>query len=118
MKQFILIAALVLPGMLFAQMTEDEKWENARYEVAKNGVVLYYTDINVDRETSSFSEKSFDQIKENMMAKEGIVKVEFVHFNQTIRAYHFDFVDQQTIKDFVLMERKDIEVMNRKEYGL
>jgi len=116
MKQFILVLIAVLPGMVMAQSTESQKWENARYELLNNGTTVYYTDINVDNENTQFSEQSFEQIKANMLEKEGVVKVEILHFSQTIRAYHYDFVDQQTIKDFVLAERRDIEVMNQKVF--
>ncbi|NVK65419.1 MAG: hypothetical protein HWE22_12580 [Flavobacteriales bacterium] len=118
MKQFIIVLAIVLPGIVVAQSSESQKWENARYEMVNKGTTVYYTDINVDNETSAFSEKSFDEIKANMLQKEGVVKVEITHFNQTIRTYHYDFVDTQTIKDFVLEKRRDIEVMNRKVYTL
>lgn len=116
MKKIILILALVAPGFLMAQMSEDQLWENARYQVVHDGAAVYYTDVNVL--SSAFSEDMLEYVKAQMFLKEGIVKVDFLHSNQTIRVHHFDFIELETIKNFVLVERTDIEVMNRVEYEM
>lgn len=116
MKQFILILALTLPGFIMAQLSEDQLWENARYQVVKNGATIYYTDVNVI--DSEYDEQMLLRVKSQMFLKDGIVKVDFLHFNQTIRVYHYDFIELETIKNFVLEERKDIEVMNRFVYEM
>jgi len=116
MKRFILLIVLIAPGFLMAQTNDYQLWENAYYQVVKNGATIYYTDVNaLDFE---YSEATFNKSKANMLEKDGIVKVEFLHFNHTIRVYHFDFIELETIKNFVLNERKNIEVMNRVEYPI
>ena len=116
MKKLILILALAVPGFLMAQMNPDQLWENAHYQVLHNGATLFYTDVNVI--DSEFEEAELDQMKEDMFTKEGIVKVEFLHFKQTVRVYHFDYIELETVKNFVLMQRRDIEVMNRIEFDI
>lgn len=118
MKKFIILLVFAVPCFAMAQLNEDQLWENARYEVATNGAQIYYTDINVNSVNSDFSKEMLERIKATMFGKEGIVKVEFLHFNQTIRVYHFDYIELETVKSFVLQEREDIEVMNRVEFAL
>ena len=115
MKKLILILALAFPGMLMAQMSESQLWENARYQSVTNGVQIYYTDVNAVG--PEFDEEMMDHVKVTMFLKDGIVKVELLHFNQTIRVYHYDFIELETVKNFVLELRHDIEVMNRAEYS-
>lgn len=115
MKKLILIFALAFPGMLMAQMSEDQLWENAKYQSVANGVQVYYTDVNAVG--PEFDEEMMDHIKSTIFLKDGIVKVEFLHLNQTIRVYHYDFIELETVKGFVLELREDIEVMNRAEYS-
>lgn len=115
MKKLILILAIVLPGMLMAQMSEGQLWENAKYQSVTNGVTVYYTDVNAIG--PEFDEEMMDHVKSTMFLKDGIVKIEFLHFNQTIRVYHYDFIEVETVKSFVLDLREDIEVMNRAEFS-
>lgn len=114
MKKLILILALAFPGMLLAQMSESQLWEHARYEAVENGVPVYYTDVNAIG--TGFDEEMMDHVKSTMFLKDGIVKVDFLHSNYTIRVYHYDFIELETVKNFVLELRDDIEVMNREEY--
>ena len=115
MKKLILIFALVFPAMLMAQMSESQLWENARYQAVTNGVPVYYTDVNAIG--PEFDEEMMEHVKSTAFLKDVIVKVEFLHFNQTIRVYHYDFIELETVKGFVLESREDIEVMNRAEYS-
>lgn len=116
MKKLILILALAVPGFLMAQMSEDQLWENAKYQVVHDGATVFYTDVNVLN--SDFSETTLEDLKASMFQKEGIVRVEFQNLNRTIRVYHFDYIELETVKDFVLAERREIEVMNRVEYDM
>lgn len=116
MKKLIILLAVILPGMAMAQMNEAQMWENARYNVLQKGAVLMYTDVNaID---SEFAEQQLETIKANMFKKEGIVKVEFLSLNKTIRVYHYDYIELETVKSFVLSERRGIEVMNQVVYDL
>lgn len=114
MKKLILILAIAFPTVLMAQMSEDQLWENAKYQSVTNGVPVYYTDVNAVG--PEFDEEMMEHVKSTMFLKDGIVKVEFLHFNQTIRVYHYDFIELETVKSFVLELRHDIEVMNRAEH--
>jgi hypothetical protein len=107
--------ALIFPGLLMAQMSESQLWENAKYKSVVEGVQVYYTDVNaIDHE---FDEEVKDHVRTIAFQKDGIVKVEFLHESFTIRVYHYDFIDLETVKGFVLSLREDIEVMNRKEFS-
>ena len=97
-----------------AQMNESQLWENAQYQVIKHGASVLYTDVNTNN--TEFSEDLLAQLKTTMFQKEGIVKVEFRNMSRTIRVYHFDYIEQETVKSFILAERRDIEVMNQVEY--
>lgn len=116
MKKFIILLAIVVPGFVMAQMSENQLWENARYQVVQNGESILYTDV--DTKNAAFSEEMLDQLKENMFRKEGIVKVELRNSNKTIRVYHFEYIELETVKGFVLAERRDIEVLNQVEYSM
>ncbi len=116
MKKLIILFAIVVPVFAMAQMSENQLWENARYQVVKKGATVLYTDVNAIN--SEFSEELLDQVKANMFQKEGIVKVKLMNSNRTIRVYHFDYIELETIKDFVLAERSEIEVMNQVPYNM
>ena len=116
MKKLILVLALAVPGFLMAQMNEDQLWENAVYQVIHDGATVFYTDVNVLN--SDFSESMLEDIKAKMFQKEGIVKVEFQNSNRTIRVYHFDYIELETVKNFVLAEKREIDVMNRVEFSM
>lgn len=115
MKKLILILVMAFPGMLMAQLSEGQLWEHAQYESVENGVPVYYTDVNAIG--PEFDEEMMDHVKSTMFLKDGIVKIEFLHMNQTIRVYHYDFIELETVKNFVLELRHDIDVMNRVEYS-
>lgn len=114
MKKFILSLAFAIPLISFGQMSEEQIWENANYQVIKTGAFLYYTDINTTDE--AFAPVKFNRIKSNMLNKEGIARVELVKDNKTIRVYHFDYVDLETLKSFVIHETLKIEVTEKVLY--
>lgn len=116
MKNLILSIAFALPLVSFAQLSEEQLWENANYEVVRNGASVFYTDVNATQ--TPYTDKDFNRIKAKMFQKEGIVRVDFLKENRTIRVYHFDYVDLETVKSFVLREKTDIEVANRVAYDM
>jgi hypothetical protein len=114
MKKVILFLALIAPSFLIAQIDESKIWEKAVFEVNHNNATIYYTDVNsLD---GPFNEEILDDLEAAMLRKEGIVKVEFAHVGHAIRVYHFDYIELETIKYFVLKHTQEIEVMTRKEY--
>ena len=116
MKAFIITLVLLISGFVSAQVNEDKIWEQAVYEVRTNGTPFYYTDVNV-RETP-FTKTNFALIKENMLSKEGIARVELLDHARVLRVYHFEYIEPEGIKSFILTENPDIEVMNRVPYVL
>lgn len=116
MKKVILFLALIAPTLLMAQVNESKIWENAVFQVNHNNATIYYTDVNST--DGPFDEGILDEVKSAMLRKEGIVKVEFTHVGHAIRVYHFDYIELETIKYFVLKHTNEIELMTRKEYTL
>ena len=114
MKKVILFLALLAPCFLMAQVEESKIWEKAVFEVNHNNATIYYTDVNST--DGPFNEEILEELKPVMLRKEGIVKVEFAHVGHAIRVYHFDYIELETIKYFVLKHTQEIEVMTRKEF--
>lgn len=116
MKALIITLALIIPGIASAQINEDKIWEQAVHEVITNGTPFFYTDVNVIE--TPYTKSDFRVIKEAMLQKEGIARVELIDYDRVIRVYHFGFIEPEGIKSFVIHEKLDIELQNRVPYVL
>ncbi|UKN01149.1 hypothetical protein K6119_15575 [Paracrocinitomix mangrovi] len=126
MKALFSILFLCSGLLLFGQTTvgvenkgdfttdEDKAFEKAYYEVKQNGETAFT--IDVEFKDVPFDVAKFRMIKDQMLLKEGIFKVELIKDNKTIRVCHLSFIEVETIKSFIIPYRQDFDTTEKEPF--
>ena len=107
MKAFFLLIALLASFISFSQ-SESQKYEDAYFQVQHKNESAFLTTIKSPN--LAFTKAEFREIKDTMLKKEGIFKVEIVENDFVINVYHLSYIEVETIKFFVLPIKSNISL--------
>lgn len=113
MKLIFSLLILSLPIFAFGQNKEDLQYEAAVYQI-NLGQSASTSDIDII--DNQLDKSTFMQMKQNLLKKEGIFKVELVNDEKTIRVYHFDYIDLEGIKELVLPTSYQLNFIEAKAF--
>jgi hypothetical protein len=116
MRYIIILLLAILPLASFSQSYEANKLENAIFQIQQNGRQANTTIVTgVD---SKFDVKEFELIREDMLEKDEIFKVELIHEEKSIKVYHFTDIDVDGLKHFIIPHKRDVHFEESVSYTL
>lgn len=103
----LILSIFIFAGLpvIFAQRSDNQKWENAFFEVKQNNKTLFVTDIHA--ENHIFNKTQLRHLKEEMIQKDAIIEIEMID-QKTIRIYHLDNVTIEDLKRFITKYDKQV----------
>lgn len=111
MKLFTILLFSFAMNYSWGQLSSSQRWEKAQFESKIQGKKVFQTTFILQED---LNEEETTQLQRIMFDKEGIVDVERIK-PKVITVSHVDFVDFQTIKDFILQFRQEFSSKERKQ---